>query len=134
VLGGDAASYDRKAAYGKSKLANLLFTYELSRRLAGTTTTANAVHPGGVATNLGRNNGTISWLRHYVYYILKRQLITPSKAAEAIAYLALSDDVRGITGKYFYNQRQIESSAASRDPEAQKKLWDLSLRLCGSEA
>lgn len=124
--------YDRKAAYGKSKLANLLFTYELARRLAGTTTTVNAVHPGGVATNLGRNNGIISWLKHYVYYMLKGQLITPAKAAEPIAYLALSDEVQAITGKYFYNKKQIRSSDFSYDKEAQKKLWDMSFQLCGS--
>ena len=128
-----AGAYDRKAAYGRSKLANILFTYELARRLAGTRTTANALHPGGVATSLGRNNGIISWLKHIAYYAMKRQLISPARAAEAITYLALSDDVQGVTGKYFYNKKQIQSSDASYDQEAWGKLWDLSLKLCGME-
>jgi NAD(P)-dependent dehydrogenase (short-subunit alcohol dehydrogenase family) len=125
-----AGDYDRKAAYGRSKLANILFTYELARRLAGTRATANALHPGGVATNLGKNNGLISWLKHYVYYVMKRQLITPLKAAETITYLALSDEVQGVTGKYFFNKKQIQSSDVSYDKEAWGKLWDLSLKLC----
>ena len=123
--------YDRKAAYGRSKLANLLFTYELARRLAGTRTTANALHPGGVATNLGKNNGLISWLKHIGYYAMKRQLISPARAAEAITCLALSDEVQGVTGKYFYNKKQIQSSDASYDQSAGRKLWELSLQLCG---
>ncbi|MEI6126694.1 MAG: SDR family oxidoreductase [Pseudomonadota bacterium] len=125
-----AGSYDRKAAYGQSKLANLLFTYELARRLADTNITVNALHPGGVATNLGRNNGLKSWLKHYVYYLMKRQLISPSKAAETILYLALSDEVQGVTGKYFAGKKEISSSDVSCDRDAQKKLWDLSDKLC----
>ena len=126
----EAAGYDRKAAYGRSKLANLLFTYELARRLAGGNITSNALHPGGVATNLGRNNGLISWARHYVYYLLKRQLILPSKAAETIVYLALSEEVQGVTGRYFFNKKETRSSDASQDPEAARRLWDLSAKLC----
>jgi len=128
VTGGGA--YDRKAAYGRSKLANILFTYELARRLAGTRTTANALHPGGVATGLGRNNGMISWLKHIAYYAMKRQLISPARAAEAITYLALSDEVQGVTGKYFFGKKEIRSSDASYDQSAGSKLWEISLQLC----
>jgi NAD(P)-dependent dehydrogenase (short-subunit alcohol dehydrogenase family) len=127
-------SYDRKAAYGRSKLANLMFTYELARRLADTKITANALHPGGVATNLGKNNGIMSLARHYVYYILKRQLISPSKAAETITYLALSDEVQGVTGKYIYNKQYIQSSDVSHDKFAAKKLWDYSERLVNEKS
>jgi len=126
-----AGDYDRKAAYGRSKLANILFTYELARRLAGTRTTANALHPGGVATGLGRNNGMISWLKHIAYYAMKRQLLSPARAAEAITYLALSDEVQGVTGKYFSGKKEIRSSAASYDQRAGRKLWEVSLQLCG---
>jgi NAD(P)-dependent dehydrogenase (short-subunit alcohol dehydrogenase family) len=126
----DPSAYNRKAAYGRSKLANLMFTYELGRRLANTKITVNALHPGGVATGLGKNNGMISWARHYVYYLMKRQLILPSKAAETILYLALSDDVQGVTGKYFYQKKEIRSSDASYDQDAWEKLWDLSLKVC----
>ena len=122
-------AYDRKAAYGRSKLANLMFTYELARRLADTKITANALHPGGVATNLGKNNGMISWAKHYVYYLLKRQLILPAKAAVTITYLALSDEVHGVTGQYFYNKQNIRSSDVSHYEVAAKKLWDYSERL-----
>lgn len=123
--------YDRKAAYGRSKLANILFTYELARRLAGTRATANALHPGGVATGLGKNNGMISWLKHIAYYAMKRQLIFPARAAEAITYLALSDEVQGVTGKYFSGKKEIRSSAASYDQSAGRNLWEVSLQLCG---
>jgi len=123
--------YDRKAAYGRSKLANLLFTYELARRLAGSNITVNAVHPGMVASNFSKNNGLISWLKHSAYYLLKGELITPAKAAETITYLALSDAVKGVTGKYFSGKKEIRSSDVSYEKAAQKKLWDLSLRLCG---
>jgi len=125
----ERSAYDRKAAYGRSKLANLMFTYELARRLADTHITVNAVHPGGVATNISKNNGWISWGKHYVYYLLKGNLLTSTQAAKAIIYLALSDEVKGVTGKYFYKKKQIPSSVVSYEKEAQKKLWDLSLRL-----
>jgi NAD(P)-dependent dehydrogenase (short-subunit alcohol dehydrogenase family) len=124
-------AYDRKAAYGRSKLANILFTYELARRLASTSATANALHPGGVATALGRNNGVMSWVKHIAYYAMKRQLISPARAAEAITHLALSDEVQGVTGKYFSGRKPIRSSPASYDANAARKLWNLSLELCG---
>ena len=66
-------TYDRKVAYGQSKLANVMFTYELAHRLAGTRVTSNAVDPGGVATNLGRNNGLLAWARHLAVLRQKRR-------------------------------------------------------------
>jgi NAD(P)-dependent dehydrogenase (short-subunit alcohol dehydrogenase family) len=123
--------YDRKAAYGLSKLANLLFTYELARRLADTKITVNALHPGMVASSFAKNNGLISWLKHVAYYAMKRQLISPARAAEAITYLALSEEVQGVTGKYFSGKKEIRSSGASYDQSAGSKLWEISLRLCG---
>ena len=128
-----AGAYDRKVAYGRSKLANLLFTYELARRLADTTTTVNALHPGMAISNFAKNNGLISWAKHNVSYLLKRQLISPSKAAETIVYLALSDEVKGVRGKYFYNKKEIKSSDASYGHEAWGELWSLSLKHCDIE-
>jgi NAD(P)-dependent dehydrogenase (short-subunit alcohol dehydrogenase family) len=122
-------NFDRKLAYGKSKLANIVFAYELARRLNGTGVVSNAVDPGGVATNLGRNNGLWSWCRHLAYYVLKRQLITPRRGAETVVFLATDPSVRGVTGKYFYEKREVQSSASSYDSQAALRLWSLSLKL-----
>jgi len=130
---GEQGVYDRKAAYGRSKLANLLFTYELARRLAGSNILVNAVHPGIVATGFARNNGLVSWAKHCLYHFVRGELIMPVKAAKTIIYLALSDDVKGVTGKYFFDKKQIKSSDVSYDINAAQTLWDLSMKLCGSE-
>jgi NAD(P)-dependent dehydrogenase (short-subunit alcohol dehydrogenase family) len=124
-------NYDRRLAYGRSKLVNLYFTYELSRRLRGNHITANAVDPGGVATNFSRNNGMFAWAKHYISYILQRKLITPKKAAETIVYLASSKDISNISGKYFFEKKEINSSVASYDKEAAVKLWQMSAKLTG---
>jgi len=126
-----AENYDRKIAYGNSKLANVMFAYELARRLRGTGITSNTMDPGGVATNLGRNNGIVSWLRHIGYHTLKRDLILPRKGAETIVYLATSPEVDGISGKYFFRNRMAESSRISHDEDAAKRLWELSLHMTG---
>jgi len=124
-------SYNRKTAYGNSKLANLMFAYELARRLKGTNVTSNAVDPGGVATNLGRNNGIVSWLRHVGYHALKGDLLSPEKGAETIVFLSSSPAVEGVTGKYFRRNREVPSADISYDEDAAKKLWDLSIAMTG---
>lgn len=123
-------NYDRKKAYCKSKLASLLFTYELADRLKDSGITVNAVNPGGVFTNLGRNNGMIPWFKHIIYYLLKRQLLLPAEGADTIVYLADSTEPKGITGKYFYKRKEFKSSPESYSKEAAVKLWDLSSKLC----
>jgi NAD(P)-dependent dehydrogenase (short-subunit alcohol dehydrogenase family) len=127
-------NYDRRLAYGRSKLANLYFTHELSLRLKNTNVTVNAVDPGGVATNFSRNNGLYAWLKHYLSYILQLKLISPQKAAETIVYLSSSGEVSGITGKYFFEKKEISSSPASYNREAALKLWQLSLKLTGVDS
>lgn len=122
-----AETYDRKVAYGSSKLANLMFAYELAQRLRDTKITSNAVDPGGVATNLGRNNGFMSWMRHIGYYALKRELLSPRKGAETIVFLASSPAVEGVSGKYFFRKREVPSSRISEDEATAKRLWELSL-------
>ena len=124
-------NYNRKAAYAMSKLANVLFAYELARRLEGTAVTSHAVDPGGVATRLGRNNGVLPWLRHLVYYLLRGELQRPSKAAETIVYLASSPGVERVTGGYWGKMKEGESSPDSRDRDAAARLWELSVRLSG---
>ena len=126
-----AENYDRKAAYGNSKLANLMFAYELARRLRGTTITSNAVDPGVVVPNFARNNGFMSWLRHIGYHALKMELVFPRKGAETIVFLASSPAVESISGKYFFRKLEVPSSRISYDEDAAKRLWELSLLMTG---
>lgn len=123
--------FDRRKAKQRSVLANLMFTYELADRFENTNITSNAVHPGAVATRLGMNNGIYSWLRHIGSHTLKRNLISSQKGADTIVYLALSPELKGITGKYFYERKIIESSIESKNIEARKRLWDMSLKMTG---
>ena len=122
-----AGNYDRKLAYGSSKLANILFSYELARRLVNTPVTVNALDPGGVATRLGLNNGLAAWLKHLVYYMMKRQLISPQRAAEGVVFLATSPELQGKSGGYYSGNRLIHSSPISYDPVIARALWSLSV-------
>ena len=120
-------------AYGQSKLANLMFTYELSRRLQGTGVTANALHPGLVSTNLPANNRMrLGWLAVPVL----RSLIgiagkSPAQGCRTVTYLATSEDVEGVTGKYYVDELEDPSSSASYDTSVAGRLWELSSRLTG---
>jgi NAD(P)-dependent dehydrogenase (short-subunit alcohol dehydrogenase family) len=126
-----ASDYDGRKQYSASKLANALFTYALSERLKGQKISVNAVNPGGVATNFARNNGLKHWLRHRVYYIMKRQLLTPKQGAESLVFLASSESLAGITAKYYEDKKEKRSSDISLDKEAQEKLWANSVALTG---
>lgn len=127
-------TYERKSAYGTSKLANIIFAYELARRLSGTSITSNAIDPGGVATNLGRNNGLAAWLRHLTYYASKGQLIMPSRAARHIVFLALAEEFEGMTGQCFFECKPVTSSELSQDLATARELWSLSVKLTGMDA
>ncbi len=115
-------------AYAQSKLANILFTYELARRLNGTHVTANAVHPGFVATNFGRHNRSLAGL---MFRALQVAAISPEQGAETMLYLATSPEVEDVTGKYFVKRRAVRSSNASYDVHAAQRLWQASVELVG---
>ena len=115
-------------AYGRSKLANILFTHELARRLEGTGVTANCLHPGVVSTGFNKNNGL---LMRIGMTLARPFLISPEKGAQTIVYLASSPDVEGVTGEYFVNCTATTSSPASYDDEAARRLWEVSARLTG---
>ena len=123
--------YVGKQAYAQSKLANILFTYELSRRLEGTRITVNALQPGGVATNFCKNNGWVSWIKHISAHLMAGNLVGPAEGAKTSTYLATSPEVEGVSGKYFANQEPVRSSDASYDKEAASRLWNVSLELTG---
>ncbi|MBV9524092.1 MAG: SDR family NAD(P)-dependent oxidoreductase, partial [Alphaproteobacteria bacterium] len=116
-------------AYRRSKLANILFTAELARRLAGSGVTANALHPGFVASRFGDETGLAMRL---LLGIAKRfAAITPAEGARTIVYLASSPDVAGVTGRYFAKEREARPTAAASDAAAARRLWDESARLAG---
>src|SRR5689334_8691715 len=114
--------------YGQSKLCNVLFTYELARRLAGSTITANCLHPGAVATRLGQNNGRLST---FITKLLAPFFRTPEGGADTAVYLATSPDVADTTGAYFVKRTAIRSSRASYDDATRARLWAASEDLTG---
>jgi NAD(P)-dependent dehydrogenase (short-subunit alcohol dehydrogenase family) len=127
---GNAQRYRAMRVYGQSKLANVLFTYELARRLEGTGVTVNCLHPGAVATRLGHNNGAIARL---LAGALRPFFRTPAQGAETSIWLASSPEVEHTTGGYFVGHRLKRSSPASYDQATARRLWDVSLRLTGLE-
>jgi len=120
--------YSAMNVYGQSKLANLLFTYELARRLQGTQVTVNAMHPGFVGSNFGKSSGLLGKLLMPVLHLFAR---SPRKGAETVIYLASSTAVEGVTGQYFIDKEPAKSSPASYDTETAQKLWRVSEELTG---
>ncbi|HKD69524.1 MAG TPA: SDR family oxidoreductase [Candidatus Binataceae bacterium] len=126
-LGGEG-SYRSMRVYRRSKLANILFTYELARRLDGTRVTVNCAHPGAVATGLGANNGALAKLLMPLIGLFMR---SPEQGAATQIYLASSSEVEGVTGKYFVDCKPAQSSAESHDIAVARRLWDASARMTG---
>jgi NAD(P)-dependent dehydrogenase (short-subunit alcohol dehydrogenase family) len=115
-------------AYCRSKLANILFNLELARRLDGSGVTANCLHPGVVATGLGRGGPLV--IR--VFQAVARPfLLDPVRGAETIVYLASSPELEGASGGYYEKCRRVEPSAAARDRVAAERLWRISEQLTG---
>jgi NAD(P)-dependent dehydrogenase (short-subunit alcohol dehydrogenase family) len=120
-------------AYAQSKLANVLHAYELARRLEGTGVTANALHPGAVRTNFGKNDGgAMSSLVEMTQTMAPWMFITPEQGAETSVHLASSREVEGETGRYYDSKRSVPSSFISYDRRTQQRLWEVSEELVGS--
>lgn len=115
--------YSSFGVYSMSKLANILFTNELARRLEDTGVTANSLHPGFVASNFGKSNGGIWGIFMPVIQLFA---ISPAKGAETSIYLASSPEVEGVTGQYFNKKKAVKAADAAYDQAAQKRLWDVS--------
>jgi NAD(P)-dependent dehydrogenase (short-subunit alcohol dehydrogenase family) len=115
--------YSSFKVYSDSKLANVLFTYEMARRLAGTGVTANCLHPGVVTTGFGKNN---PGLPKTLITLAGPFMLSPEKGARTSIYLATSPEVEGVTGKYFDKCKSVSSSKQSYDPEAARRLWQVS--------
>lgn len=118
--------YSGFAAYSQSKLCNILFTYELARRLEGTGVTVNALHPGFVSSEFGKNNG---FMMRLILKILTPVAKNTNDGASTSIYLASSREVDGISGKYFVDAREVPSDPATYDTGVAEKLWNLSLEM-----
>ncbi|HEY7092782.1 MAG TPA: SDR family oxidoreductase [Ktedonobacterales bacterium] len=122
-----ARGYGPWRAYGQSKLMNVLFTNELARRLAGSGVTANALHPGFVASNFGKSEGAF-WA---AFTLMRPFMISAEKGAQTVIYLASSPDVAGATGGYYVKCKPARSSSIARDEATARRLWEVSERLTG---
>ncbi len=123
-----AKRYNGWQVYGRSKLANILFTRELARRLAGSGVTANCFHPGVVATRFGDASG--GWTSRLLP-LARPFFSSPEQGADTLVYLASSPEAANVTGAYFARRKVAEPSAAARDDSAAKELWAASEALAG---
>jgi retinol dehydrogenase-14 len=124
-------SYDGQRAYNQSKLANVLFTYELARRLEGTRVTATVLHPGVTRTAFGQEDSR-RWMR-LMLPAVRPFMKSPEHGASTVIHLASSPEVAGTTAAYFANRRPKRSSKASYDLDLARRLWEVSAALVGVE-
>ena len=118
-------------AYYRSKFANVLFTYELARRLEGTGIAANVLHPGLVLTNIARQNGRlIGW--GWRLYARRHGAMTPEEGALNVLFVASSPALDGVTGAYFFKTTRADSAPGTEDKEAARRLWQASAKLTGA--
>jgi NAD(P)-dependent dehydrogenase (short-subunit alcohol dehydrogenase family) len=116
-------SYNGWKAYSRSKFANILFTYELARRLNGSGVSVNALHPGFVATGLAKNN---SWLVRVGVKIAQTAARSPEEGARTMIYLASSNDVEGVSGRYYQDLHPEKSAPSTYDVSLAQRLWEIS--------
>ncbi len=126
-LGGERR-YRTMRIYGQSKLANIMFTYELARRLEGTHVTVNCLHPGTVATGLGKNNGGFA---RFVVSALGPFVLTAAQGAATQIYLATSPEVEAVSGQYFIKCKPAPSRPESYDRSKAARLWEISAQMTG---
>ncbi|XP_038607616.1 retinol dehydrogenase 13 isoform X3 [Tachyglossus aculeatus] len=134
-LNWEKKKFNTKAAYCQSKLANVLFSRELARRLEGTGVTANSLHPGVANTDLGRHTGMhnsmfSSAVLGPLFWLLVK---SPRLAAQPSVYLAVAEELEGVSGKYFDSMREKEPAPQAQDEEVAKRLWVTSAQLVGLE-
>jgi NAD(P)-dependent dehydrogenase (short-subunit alcohol dehydrogenase family) len=125
-----AKKYRSFSVYAESKLANILFTRELARRWDSTGVTANAVHPGFVASRFGRDGDT-GRLTNLVFPLLRPFALTPAQGAQTQVYVASAPELAGITGGYWVKSAPTTPSAAAQDDAAAGRLWEVSEQLVG---
>jgi NAD(P)-dependent dehydrogenase (short-subunit alcohol dehydrogenase family) len=121
--------YSIMRAYGRSKLANVLFASELARRLAGTGVTSNSLHPGAVATNIW--SGAPLWAKPLIHLLFRPSFISPEEGGAHIVELAASPELEGVTGKYFEEGRMVEPAPLAQDEALAQRLWDVSAGMVG---
>lgn len=126
--------FSGRRAIAQSKLAEVLFTYELARRLEGTGVTANCVDPGLVGTGLIDKDEDLPIVIKYAYRLVRPFLKSPERGAETTVYAASHPEVAGSTGEYFISRRSVRSSDASYDENTARRLWDVSLAFTGLSA
>jgi NAD(P)-dependent dehydrogenase (short-subunit alcohol dehydrogenase family) len=116
--------FSGQRAYNNSKLANVMFTLELSRKLQGTGVTTNCVHPGIVATNFGKENPT--GFMKFLLAVAGPFMLTPEQGADTLIWLSSSPEVDGVTGKYFAKRKEIKPNRQALDAAACTRLWEMS--------
>jgi NAD(P)-dependent dehydrogenase (short-subunit alcohol dehydrogenase family) len=126
---GSAKRYSAMAVYGRSKLANILFTRELARRLAGSGVTVNAVHPGVVRTGLGQNNDAP--ILKFLTNLARPFFRSPESGAKTSIWACTAPELAGVTGRYFSDCREQTPHANAQDDVAASRLWDASAKLVG---
>ncbi len=124
----DGGRYSTIQVYSRAKLGNVLFTYALARRLEGTGVTVNALHPGVIASRFASETGGVFG---FGWRLMRPFLTSPAEGAKTTIYVATAPDLAGVSGRYFVDGKETESSPLSRDTTLQEKVYAFSLKQLG---